>query len=105
MIHLASINAQEKHNYIHVRYGRTVVQNQVFSNLLKNLAGLPATIVCGGTFFVTTLPAPTIEYSPIVTLASIVDPEPIEAPLFTKVVSTVQSASVCSMPSCDVALG
>ena len=33
----------------------------------------------GGTSRVTTLPAPTMAFSPIVTLARIVEPEPIEA--------------------------
>ena len=37
----------------------------------------------GGTSLVTTLPAPTIAFSPIVTLARMVQPEPIEAPFFT----------------------
>ena len=40
---------------------------------LKTFAGFPATIVPGGTSFVTTLPAPTIAFSPTVTPARIVD--------------------------------
>ncbi len=38
-------------------------------------------------------------------LARIVEPEPIEAPCFTSVFSTVQSASVCSPPPSVVARG
>ena len=41
--------------------------------------GLPTTIVLGETSFVTTLPAPTIAFSPMVTLARIVAPDPIDA--------------------------
>ena len=49
------------------------------SILLINLAGLPATIELSGTSLVTTLPAPTMEFSPTVTLGSIVDAIPIHA--------------------------
>ena len=49
-------------------------------------------MVLGGTSLVTTLPAPTMAFSPIVTLARMVDPDPIDAPFFTKVGSTFQSA-------------
>ena len=59
----------------------------------------------GGTSFVTTLPAPTIAFSPMTTFARIVEPEPIEAPCFTIVRSTFQSFSVCSSPSAVVARG
>src|SRR5947208_2071181 len=61
----------------------------------RTRAGLPATMLFGGTFLVTTLPAPTIEFSPTVTFARIVAPEPIEAPLLISVRSTAQSRSVC----------
>src|SRR5215467_10739462 len=71
----------------------------------STFAGLPATIVFGGTSCVTTLPAPTIAFSPMTTLERIVDPEPIEAPRLTTVVSTCQSFSVCSSPSEVVARG
>src|SRR6266852_3010989 len=76
-----------------------------FSSLtnLKNFAGFPATIAFGGTSFVTTLPAPTIAFSPIVTLHKIVEPEPIDAPSHTRVFSTFQSASVCKPPPLAVA--
>src|SRR5437016_3053713 len=67
-------------------------------------AGFPATIIFGGTSRVTTLPAPTIAFSPIVTRERTVVPEPIEEPFFTRVVSTFQSASVCKCPS-EVARG
>jgi hypothetical protein len=49
------------------------------------LAGLPATVVLGGTSLVTTLPAPIIAYSPIVIPPKRVAPEPMAAPFFTKV--------------------
>ena len=55
-------------------------------------AGFPATIALAGTSLVTTLPAPTIAFSPIITLDEIVPPDPIEAPLLTSVFSTFQSA-------------
>src|SRR5260370_4948221 len=71
----------------------------------KTFAGFPATIVLGGTSCVTTLPAPTIAFSPITMFERIVDPEPIEAPRLTTVVSTCQSFSVCSPPSGVVARG
>src|SRR5215469_4366772 len=71
----------------------------------KNLAGFPATMLFAGTSLVTTLPAPTMAFSPTVTLAKIVEPEPIEEPFFTKVRSTFQSASVWSAPSVVVARG
>jgi hypothetical protein len=50
----------------------------------------------GGTSCVTTLPAPTIAFSPITSLERMVDPEPIDAPRLTTVFSTDQSLSVCS---------
>ena len=59
-------------------------------------AGTPATIEFGGTSFVTTLPAPTIAFSPIVTPQRIVELVPMDAPLFTSVGTTAQSAPVCS---------
>src|SRR5262245_51857141 len=58
-------------------------------------AGLPATIARGGTDRVTTLPAPTIASSPMVTPQRIVALVPIEAPRLTTVDSTAQSCSVC----------
>ncbi len=58
-----------------------------------NLAGFPATMEFGGTSFVTTLPAPTMAFSPIVILESIVAPELIDEPFFKRVGSTTQSSS------------
>jgi hypothetical protein len=58
------------------------------------LAGFPATMAFAGTSRVTTLPAPTIAFSPIVNLERMVAPDPIEAPRFTTVFSTFQSLSV-----------
>ena len=47
---------------------------------MRNIrAGFPATTEFAGTSFVTTLPAPTIAFSPIVILARIVAPDPIDA--------------------------
>src|SRR5208282_1153617 len=68
-------------------------------------AGLPATIVFAGTSRVTTLPAPTIAFSPMITFERIVAPEPIDAPRLTSVVSTFQSLSVWSSPPGAVARG
>lgn len=42
-------------------------------------AGTPATTVLGGTSFVTTAPADTIEFSPIVTPGITIAPTPIHA--------------------------
>src|SRR5258706_9582289 len=65
----------------------------------KIFAGLPATMTFGGTSRVTTLPAPTIEFSPTITLERTVAPEPMDAPRLMTVASTFQSLSVCSSPS------
>src|SRR5258708_31664032 len=68
-------------------------------SILRNIfAGFPATMQLAGTFFVTTLPAPTIVFSPMVTLARIVAPVPMDAPDLITVCSTFQSASVCNCP-------
>lgn len=71
----------------------------------RTRAGFPATIAFAGTSLVTTLPAPTIAFSPILTLLRIVAPDPMEAPLLTTVFSTFQSASVMSSPVEFVARG
>src|SRR5262249_3017019 len=91
----------QKRNFRGIRHG------YFFSSLTnrKNLAGFPATIALAGTSLVTTLPAPTIAFSPIVMLQRMVEPEPIEAPLQTRVFSTFQSASVCKPPPAAVARG
>ena len=66
-------------------------------SILRNtFAGFPATMQFAGTFLVTTLPAPTMAFSPMVTLARIVAPVPMDAPFLMTVRSTFQSASVCS---------
>src|SRR5271170_1611922 len=64
------------------------------SPFLKTLAGFPTTTAPAGTSFVTTAPAPTSAPSPIVTLQRMTAPDPIEAPRFTTVGCTFQSASV-----------
>ncbi len=69
------------------------------------LAGTPATTVLAGTSLVTTLPAPTIAFSPIVTPHKMTLPVPMDAPRLTSVGTTAQSASVCSLPSPEVDLG
>lgn len=67
----------------------------LYSSIYRRiLAGLPATIVFGGTSRVTTLPAPMMAFSPMVTWDRTVEPEPMEAPFFTRVGSTAQSSSV-----------
>src|SRR5215472_8882536 len=66
---------------------------QADHKLRSTRAGFPATITPAGTSLVTTLPAPTMEFSPIVTLLKMVAPDPMEAPCFTTVFSTFQSAS------------
>src|SRR5262249_46161185 len=57
-----------------------VASDKTVSILRSALAGFPATMVFAGTSLVTTLPAPTIAFSPTVTFARIVAPEPIDAP-------------------------
>ena len=71
----------------------------------RNFAGLPHTIVRGATLRVTTLPAPTMACSPMVSLGRMVAPEPIDAPFFTSVGSTFQSFSVWRSPVGVVARG
>ena len=61
-------------------------------------AGLPATMASAGTSRVTTLPAPTMARSPMVTLERMVAPDPIDAPFLTSVVSTFQSCSRLQLP-------
>ncbi len=68
-------------------------------------AGFPAAIVPGGMSWVTTLPAPTIAFSPIVTPHRMVALLPIEAPRLTSVGIKAQSASVCNPPPFEVARG
>ena len=68
-------------------------------------AGTPATTVFGETSLVTTDPAPIRAFSPIVIPHKMVALDPIEAPFFTMVLITFQSASVCGLPSALVALG
>src|ERR1700728_1607364 len=71
----------------------------------RNFAGFPATMLLAGTSLVTTLPAPTVAFSPTVIFERIVAPEPIDAPFLMTVRSTFQSASVCRFPSAAVARG
>src|SRR5678816_2842700 len=78
---------------------------QVWFRCRKTRAGLPATTAPAGTSFVTTLPAPTVAASPMVTPQRIVAPEPIEAPRLTVVGTHFQSASVCRAPVTLVARG
>src|SRR2546422_2246506 len=68
-------------------------------------AAYPATIALAATSRVTTLPAPIRAFSPIVTLARMVAPDPMEAPFFTTVGSTFQSFSFCNCPFDVVARG
>src|SRR6185503_4606259 len=77
----------------------------VASSFRSTRAGLPITMTSGGTSRVTTLPAPTMARSPIVTLDKIVAPDPIEAPFLTSVFSTAQSSPVWSSPAGVVARG
>src|SRR5260370_17667940 len=76
----------------------------VSMNLLRR-AGFPTTMAFAGTSLVTTLPAPTIAFSPIVTPERIVTPEPIDAPFLTIVHSTFQSFSLSNFPSPFAARG
>src|SRR4029434_8136720 len=95
-------NEIEKGNLIGLRHCDTGFSSEINRRIF---AGLPATMLFAGTSLVTTLPAPTIAFSPMETLLRIVEPDPIDAPFRTKVFSTVQSASVCSSPDSAVARG
>ena len=65
---------------------------EVAEALTKNLAGLPTQSSPAGILFVTTLPAPTIAFSPIVIPGKIVEPAPIDAPLQTYVFNNFHPA-------------
>lgn len=69
------------------------------------LAGFPTTKAFGGTSLVTTLPAPIIAHSPIVTPQIIVLPPPIDAPLLTRVYTHIQSDASFNLPSDVMDLG
>src|SRR5512140_3692133 len=81
--------------------------HRFFSSVIfrSTFAGFPATIIPGGTSFVTTLPAPTIDFSPTVTPARIVTLEPTDAPFLMNVGMQTQSASVWSPPPSAVDRG
>ena len=87
--------------------GDPVSDAQLFEEaaIRNTLAGFPATMAPAGTFVVTTLPAPTMAFSPIVTFERIVAPDPIDAPFLISVGSTFQSSSVCNPPPGTVARG
>src|ERR1035441_4197021 len=67
---------------------------------LRTRAGVPATTAFGGTLRVTTLPAPTMAFSPTVRLARMVAPEPMEAPRRMRVEATFirRGASIGTTP-------
>src|SRR5205085_3029129 len=80
-------------------HARTTSSRLVTSSVLRiNLAGTPATIALSGTSRVTTLPAPTIAFSPMVTPHRTVALVPIDAPRLTTVLTTPQSVSFCGLP-------
>jgi predicted esterase len=62
-------------------------------------------MVLGGTSLVTTLPAPTMAFSPTVIPHNKVAPDPIEAPRLITVGTQDQSFSVCKVPSALMARG
>ena len=71
------------------------------------LAGLPCTIVMGGTDVVTTLPAVTIDPRPMVTLGSTIAPGPT---LASSSITTPRASRTCAMivarmPTHDRSLG
>src|SRR3989344_6763504 len=74
-------------------------------NFFNILAGFPATITLSGTSLVTTDPAPTMEFSPIVIPPSIVALAPMEAPFLTIVASGFQSLPICFNLPFTAALG
>lgn len=77
-----TVQATLKSNSLAMKRIKTEKNNESVihsSILLINLSGFPATMELSGTSLVTTLPAPTMEFSPIVTPGSIVDAIPIHA--------------------------
>lgn len=58
---------------------------------------MPATTALAGTSLVTTLPAPTMAFSPTVTPQSKVAPDPMDAPRLTRVGVQAQSDSVLQL--------
>src|SRR2546430_11184401 len=87
------------------RHATSLGRHQRSSIRRSTRAGFPATIVPAATLFVTTLPAPTMAFSPISTPQRIVAPDPIVAPRLTIVGTIVQSPSPCSSPAAVTALG
>ena len=77
----------------------------VCTECLIGRAGFPATVEFGATSWVTTLPAPTMEFSPMVSPPRMVEPDPIDAPFFTRVDSQFQSPFVRTRPLPSVARG
>src|SRR3989344_2677025 len=75
------------------------------SSFFRILAGFPATMALSGTSFVTTEPAPTIEFFPIVMPPNMVALAPIEAPFLTIVFSGFQSLPISFNFPFTVALG
>src|SRR3990167_9166164 len=69
---------------------QNVLIHKGFFSFRSTLAGFSATTAKSGTSRVTTLPAPTIAYFPIVTPQRIVEPEPIVAPFLTRIPSNFQ---------------
>src|SRR5437879_5155441 len=72
--HKAGMRQDSPKHAVQLGFDLTVQPGQVYewdshpsSNVRRMCTGFPATTVRGGTSRVTTLPAPTIEYSPIVT--------------------------------------
>src|SRR5271157_4809199 len=94
---------QDSHQFVfklHMRCNQVEKRYILLSHamLLSLLAGFPATMVFAGTSFVTTLPAPTMAFSPMVTPHRIVAFDPMDAPFLTYVGTTLQSCSVCRLP-------
>src|ERR1700733_5659947 len=90
---------KKRNGFLGVHFWSPGMMGAAVSMDLFTFAGFPTTMALAGTSLVTTLPAPTMAFSPMVTLARIVAPEPIDAPFLTNVRSTFQSLAVFSCPS------
>ena len=70
---------------IKLKFNFLSVDKKNHSIVLMILAGIPPTIVLSGTSLLTTAPAATTEFSPIVMPGNIVAPAPIHAFLFMRI--------------------
>src|ERR1043165_5516911 len=95
----------EQRPYVSLRLGFFAGDNFGFRVFPTIFAGTPATIAKSGTSFVTTAPAPTNAFAPIVMPHMSVALLPMLARVLTRVGITFQSEADCSEPSALTARG